>query len=92
MPGAVDLTARDPRSGRVAEAGGCTFLLPTLIWCEDPAHPLANTELLFPFAAVVEAPRRRCCERIGPTLVATGAHGGPGASSASCSTARGSTA
>jgi acyl-CoA reductase-like NAD-dependent aldehyde dehydrogenase len=71
-PGAVDLTAavRGER-GRVAEAGGCTFLLPTLIWCEDPGHPLANTELLFPFAAVVEVPREEMLERIGPTLVAT---------------------
>ncbi len=71
VPGAVDLTA-EIRGPRVAEAGGCTFLLPTLIWCEDPDHPLANTELLFPFAAVVEVPRAEVIARIGPTLVATG--------------------
>lgn len=70
VPGAVDLTAKI-RGPRVAEAGGCTFLLPTLIWCEDPDHPLANTELLFPFAAVVEVPRSEMLARIGPTLVAT---------------------
>ena len=71
VPGAVDLTAKI-RGSRVAEAGGCTFLLPTLIWCEDPDHPLANTELLFPFASVVEVPRAEMLARIGPTLVATG--------------------
>lgn len=71
VPGAVDLTA-EIRGPRVAEAGGCTFLLPTLIWCEDPEHPLANTELLFPFASVVEVPRTEMLARIGPTLVATG--------------------
>lgn len=71
VPGAVDLTAKI-RGPRVAEAGGCTFLLPTLIWCEDPEHPLANTELLFPFASVVEVPRPEMLARIGPTLVATG--------------------
>lgn len=71
VPGAVDLTAKI-RGPRVAEAGGCTFLLPTLIWCEDPDHPLANTELLFPFASVVEVPRNEMLARIGPTLVATG--------------------
>ena len=71
VPGAVDLTARIRGKGRVAEAGGCTFLLPTLIWCEDPDHPLANTELLFPFAVVVEAPQAEMLARIGPTLVAT---------------------
>ncbi len=75
IPGAVDLTAEirggDCR-GRIAEAGGATFLLPTLVWCADPEHPLAQTELLFPFAAVVEAPRSELLSRIGPTLVATG--------------------
>jgi acyl-CoA reductase-like NAD-dependent aldehyde dehydrogenase len=71
VPGAVDLTAEIRGCDRVAEAGGATFLLPTLVWCEDPAHPLANTELLFPFAAVVEAPRSELLFRIGPTLVAT---------------------
>ncbi len=37
----------------------------------DPDHPLAHTELLFPFCAVVEAPRAELPARIGPTLVAT---------------------
>ncbi len=71
IPGAVDLTAEVRGHGRVAEAGGCTFLLPTLIWCEDSDHPLANTELLFPFASVVEVPRDEMLARIGPTLVGT---------------------
>lgn len=71
IPGAVDLTAEVRGRGRVAEAGGCTFLLPTLVWCEDPDHPLANTELLFPFASVVEVPREEMLTRIGSTLVGT---------------------
>lgn len=70
IPGAVDLTA-EIRGGRVVEVGGATFLLPTLVWCEDPEHPLAGAELLFPFAAVVEVPRSELLSRIGPTLVAT---------------------
>lgn len=70
-PGAADLTAEVRGRGRVAEVGGCTFLLPTVIWCEDPEHPLANTELLFPFASVVEVPRTEMLARIGPTLVGT---------------------
>ncbi len=71
IPGAVDLTAKMRGSGRVAEAGGCTFLLPTLIWCDDADHPLANTELLFPFAGAVEVPREELLDRIGPSLVVT---------------------
>ncbi len=70
-PGAVDLTAAVRGSGRVATAGGCTFLRPTVIWCEDPGHPLADTEFLFPFVAVVEAPAEEMAERIGPSLVVT---------------------
>ncbi len=74
IPGAVDLTAEirgGDRRGRIVEVDGATFLLPTLVWCEDAEHPLANAELLFPFAAVVEAPRSELLSRIGPTLVAT---------------------
>lgn len=66
-PGAVDLTAELRGVSRVAEVDGCTFLLPTVIWCEDPEHPLTRVELLFPFVTVVEAP----LSRIGSTLVAT---------------------
>lgn len=69
--GAEDLSARHRSGSRVVELDGCTFLLPTLIWCEDPGHPLASTELLFPFAAVVEVPQSELIERMGATLVLT---------------------
>jgi len=68
-PGAVDVTASHRPSGRVAEVDGCTFLLPTVVWCDDPSHPLAASEFLFPFVAVVETPHESVLERIGPSLV-----------------------
>ncbi|MCP3978840.1 MAG: aldehyde dehydrogenase [bacterium] len=68
-PGAVDLTAELRDGPRVVERDGCTFLLPTLIWCSDPGHALARCELLFPFASVVEAPQDEMLQRIGSTLV-----------------------
>jgi acyl-CoA reductase-like NAD-dependent aldehyde dehydrogenase len=71
LPGAEDLTAPLRSGDRVVEVGGCTFLRPTLIWCEDPDHPLAASEFLFPFAAVVEVPQAELPERIGATLVAS---------------------
>ena len=71
VPGAEDLTARYRGSERVIEAHGCTFLVPTVVWCDDPEHPLANTEFLFPFVSVVEVPQEEMLERIGPTLVVT---------------------
>jgi len=69
--GAVDLTTSLRSGERVVEVGGCTFLRPTVVWCEDPDHPLAASEFLFPFAAVVQLPQADLVRRIGPTLVAT---------------------
>jgi acyl-CoA reductase-like NAD-dependent aldehyde dehydrogenase len=81
--GAEDVSARlrtgrgeDP--DRVVEVGGCTFLLPTVIHCDSPDHPLASTELLFPFVSVVEVAPEELLERLGPTLVATGLTEDPG--------------
>ena len=71
VPGATDLTAKYQDGGRVVEEAGCTFLSPTVIWCEDPDHPLANTEFLFPFVSVVEVPKQEILDRIGPSLVVT---------------------
>lgn len=69
--GAEDLTANYRDGSRVVEIDGATFLLPTLVWCEHTDHPLANTELLFPFASVVEAPQDQIPDKMGPTLVLT---------------------
>ncbi|MDH3626162.1 MAG: aldehyde dehydrogenase family protein [Acidobacteriota bacterium] len=71
IPGAEDVTARYRRGGRVAEVGGSTFVLPTVIRCSDPDHPLASAELLFPFVSVVEVPQAEMVTKIGSTLVAS---------------------
>ena len=71
IPGAVDLTTELRGGPRVVTRDGCTFVLPTVIWCEDPGHPLASCEFLFPFVSVVQTPVETMVERIGPTLVAT---------------------
>ena len=78
VPGATDLTVGNAdlpslRHGgrRVVEKDGCTFLSPTVIWCEDPEHPLANTEFLFPFVSVAEVPQGEILDHIGPSLVVT---------------------
>jgi hypothetical protein len=69
--GAEDLTARYRDGGRVAEAGGCWFVLPTVVWCDDPAHPLAQSEFLFPFVSVVEVAEEELVAGLDSTLVAT---------------------
>jgi acyl-CoA reductase-like NAD-dependent aldehyde dehydrogenase len=67
-PGARETTQH---SQRVAEFEDRTYLMPTIVHCESPDHPLANREFLFPFAAVVECPQSDVIRRIGPTLVVT---------------------
>jgi hypothetical protein len=68
--GAEDLTAR-LRGDRLVEWNGATYLLPTVVHCQSPDHPLANREFLFPFASVVEVPQADMPEVFGPSLVIT---------------------
>lgn len=69
VEGAVDQTEQAHGSDRFVKIGRCAYLLPTVIWCEDRAHPLANREFLFPFASVVECPTDQMPEAIGSTLI-----------------------
>ena len=69
LPGAEDLTARYRGGDRLVQQGRCAWLLPTVIWCADPKHPLANKEFLFPYASVVECPADEIPDAIGPSLV-----------------------
>ena len=71
QPGAVDVSAELSGADRVVQRAGCTFLRPTVIRCDDPEHPLARAEYLFPFVAVVELPQAEMLQRIGETLVGT---------------------
>jgi acyl-CoA reductase-like NAD-dependent aldehyde dehydrogenase len=69
--GARDLTAAYRSGGRVAKLDGATYLLPTVVLCDSPDHPLANREYLFPFAAVVPVRPEEIPARLGPTLAVT---------------------
>lgn len=71
IPGAEDMTAKYRSGSRVAEAGGCTFLQPTVIHLTDPDHPLASAEFIFPFVTVVDAAEDTILDAIGPTLIGT---------------------
>ncbi|MCG8407458.1 MAG: aldehyde dehydrogenase family protein [Phycisphaerales bacterium] len=75
-PGAVDLTEQHRGSARLVRHGRVAYLLPTIVWCEEPvgrnsdtAHSLANKEYLFPYASVVECPTADMPDAIGPTLI-----------------------
>ena len=69
--GAEDLTAKHREVPRTVEFDGAPYLLPTIIHCEHIDHPLAKTEFMFPFAAVVEVPHEELVAAMGPSLVVT---------------------
>ena len=71
-PGAVDVTLGIRSNDRLVQLDGQTYLQPTVVYCQDPAHPLAKTEFLFPFASVVEIPQDQMLGWMGPSLVVTG--------------------
>jgi len=70
-PGAFDVTASHRTSDRLVTWQGCSYLLPTIVLCDSPTHPLANREFLFPFASVVPARQEEIPEVLGPSLVVT---------------------
>jgi acyl-CoA reductase-like NAD-dependent aldehyde dehydrogenase len=70
-PGAVDVTAKYRTGPRLVKEGRCAWLLPTIVRCDSPDHPLANKEFLFPYASVIEWPQQDVLKRIGYTLAAT---------------------
>jgi acyl-CoA reductase-like NAD-dependent aldehyde dehydrogenase len=70
-PGAVDVTAKLRGTPRLVHSGRIAYLLPTVVRCETPEHPLANKEFLFPYASVIECTQSEMMKRIGYTLAAT---------------------
>jgi acyl-CoA reductase-like NAD-dependent aldehyde dehydrogenase len=73
-PGAREITAELRGGPRLVQFDGCTYLLPTVVLCDSPGHPLANREFLFPFASVVavtEEDMARMPAPLGKTLVVT---------------------
>jgi len=64
IPGATDISRAIRGRSLLDEAYGLNFLLPTVILCSDPNHPLAQTEYPFPLVSIVE----RAEEEIGPWL------------------------
>ena len=70
-PGARDVTQELRGTPRLVTVGRIAYLLPTIIRCDSPEHPLANKEFLFPYAAVIEHPQETMLDRIGYTLAAS---------------------
>jgi hypothetical protein len=71
VEGVRDITARYRQGGRLAIFEGCSYVLPTIVRCDSPEHPLANREFLFPYASVVEVAQHEIPRALGPSLVVT---------------------
>ena len=69
--GAEDVSARFRGPQRLVEFEGGTYLLPTVIYCEDLEHPLANQEYLFPFVSVLDVSAAELIDTLGSSLVVT---------------------
>jgi hypothetical protein len=70
-PGARDVSAAHRQGDRLVTWNNCPFLLPTIVHCDSPEHPLAKKEFLFPFAGVVRVDERELPLALGPSLVVT---------------------
>ena len=71
--GAEDITQKIRGGGsRAITRERCSYLLPTVIFSDDPDASIVSKEFMFPFVVVVECPQERMLEKIGYTLVATG--------------------
>jgi hypothetical protein len=70
-PGARDVTASHRVGERLVNWQRCSYLLPTIVLCEEAEHPLANKEFLFPFASVVKTRQEQIPEVLGASLVVT---------------------
>jgi len=70
-PGAREVTASYRTGQRLVTQQDSSYLLPTIVLCEDAEHPLANKEFMFPFASVVTARQDQIPEVLGPSLVVT---------------------
>jgi acyl-CoA reductase-like NAD-dependent aldehyde dehydrogenase len=69
--GAEDVTARHRDGPRKVVFEGATYIRPTIIRCDNFAHPLANREFLCPYASVVQVPQAEMLTVMSFSLVAT---------------------
>ena len=70
-PGALEVTSSFRKCDRLANQDDCSYLLPTIVLCDSPDHPLAKKEFMFPFASVVTCSPETIPEALGPRLVVT---------------------
>ncbi len=66
--GARDISLAKRGTPRYQQRDGMHYMLPTITRCDSIAHPIGNTEFLFPYASVVEMPQAEMLGAIGKSL------------------------
>lgn len=69
IEGATDVTAQYRGVERVQTTADGTYLLPTVVLCDGPEHPIANREFMFPFVSVVPVGDDALPDALGSSLV-----------------------
>jgi len=70
-PGACEVTRSGQATERLVTSEGCSYLLPTVLLCENTEHQMAKKEFMFPFVSVVKTTAEQIPEALGPSLVVT---------------------
>jgi acyl-CoA reductase-like NAD-dependent aldehyde dehydrogenase len=69
--GVTEVSAKYRGGDRLVPQTRSDFLRPTVVHCDSPEPPIANTEYMFPFVSVVKCPQKEMIEKVGQTLVGT---------------------
>ncbi|NKB89557.1 MAG: aldehyde dehydrogenase family protein [Acidobacteria bacterium] len=77
-PAVEEATAATRDGERLVDEDRYGFVRPTVVRCDSPEAPLANSEYMFPFVSVVECEQDAMLRHIGPTLVGTAITGDEG--------------
>lgn len=70
-PGARAVVSSRQPAERLVKQDGCSYLLPTVVLCENSKHQMANKEFMFPFVSVVKTTPEEIPSALGPSLVVT---------------------
>jgi acyl-CoA reductase-like NAD-dependent aldehyde dehydrogenase len=70
-PSVQEATAATRDGERLIDHDRYGFVRPTVVHCDAPDAPLANSEYMFPFVSVVQCPQEQMLRHIGYTLVGT---------------------
>jgi hypothetical protein len=70
--GAIDYCEKARGTSRAVTKERCSYLLPTVVYTDEPDASIVSKEFMFPFVNIVECPQEEMLGKIGYTLVGAG--------------------